>query len=203
MIVHNNRIFMNTFDSLHISDDNGVTWQSKKIEGAVGLSHFESFKNILLLKDCFRNVFMSRDNGATWITFNSGLPPNFYKVNLAAAHLVDSNNVYIVYNDAGIFKRAINDFLSSTSAISNVSNIVIAPNPTSGDFYFSLPENESCNNSIQKITIVNSVGETVLTRLEQCQKQMNLNISHLPNGLYFLQTQIGYHSYIGKILIQK
>ncbi len=117
MIVHNDHIIMMRYDSIYISANNGFNWRSKKVTGANFLAYMASFNNTLLVVDNNNKAFASNDNGETWVAFKSGLPSEVNgHDNGESGHLVDSNYVYIMFRDIGIFRRSIADFKVSSIA---------------------------------------------------------------------------------------
>ena len=99
-------------DSIAISSDNGLNWKLKKIQDAKILAYFVSFKDVIMVTDYYRNVFISKNNGETWIKFNSGIPDNStrYSYGSGSAYFVDSHYVYLSFPGLGLFRRSINDF---------------------------------------------------------------------------------------------
>ncbi len=77
------------------------------------------------------------------------------------------------------------DFLTSTNDIPFVESIKIFPNPTSGKILVDVAIKEKRNYSIQ---ILNVMGRNILTSHHKAVKNSNdyYNLSHLENGLYFI-----------------
>jgi photosystem II stability/assembly factor-like uncharacterized protein len=207
LTVHNSRIIAHTLDSIYLSNDNGVTWFSKKILGTQNsLAYLESFNNVLLAIDEIKRVFISKDNGDTWSESSTGLTTgNYNSRSVKNGHLVDNGFVYIVFKELGIFRRAISDF-GTNSIIENTINMLnleIVPNPSSGDISFKLPSVVNTSNALLNITISDANGRVVFNKEKLFETNNSINNLNFSNGLYFLKVQIGHQYFVGKILINK
>lgn len=76
-------------------------------------------------------------------------------------------------------------------------SFIVFPNP-SGDGYFNI-EAPYFLPSKAKITIYNSIGEQILITKNSRQ----LDLSHFPNGIYFINMVVENKTYSSKIIIQK
>lgn len=72
----------------------------------------------------------------------------------------------------------------------------IYPNPTSGKIIIETQEGERCTN----VKIVNTTGQVVLDAYNQEEINQSVDLSHLPNGVYFLQMTINSKPYVQKIV---
>ena len=80
-----------------------------------------------------------------------------------------------------------------------VRNLSISPNPSIGNITVQGGfESESgiCN-------VYNAMGTLVFSQTIQLEKNMNLNLSHLSNGIYFVEIVNDNHIYKTKMVIAK
>jgi hypothetical protein len=92
------------------------------------------------------------------------------------------NGVDFVIDDGEIF---LSDFLNINPI--NVSELLIYPNPTSGELILHLPSN--CSNA--KVSIINPMGQVVLERRVNASspKSVDMNVSSLNEGVYIVRVQ--------------
>ena len=84
------------------------------------------------------------------------------------------------------------------------SATMVYPNPSDGHFRLVLPEkpiNPSC--SLQIINTVGSIVHSSEIDYFHGMIQVDLDISHLQNGLYFLKFNSGYRIYLDKLIINR
>jgi hypothetical protein len=75
-----------------------------------------------------------------------------------------------------------NETLTSYQVIDLNKGIIVFPNPSDGNFYVRVNENES----ISSITIRNIQGTTILKKENTSQNELRLDISEHPAGTYFV-----------------
>ena len=85
------------------------------------------------------------------------------------------------------------------SPFQNISNIEIFPNPNNGEFTLHLDDNNI--NQVQ-LYVFNCSGQLVY-QSKTIDKTNELNLSHIPNGSYFLRIVSDEYSIVEKILIQQ
>ncbi|MEO8760725.1 MAG: T9SS type A sorting domain-containing protein [Bacteroidia bacterium] len=101
-------------------------------------------------------------------------------------------NIYFDYNPAIVTNTTVNTFTTSTTGIKEIAaknNLMVYPNPANSNITISsLTE-------FGIITIYNALGEIVLKQNSN-NKQEKINISALPQGVYFIKTQQGTQKFI-------
>ncbi|NEM96471.1 Ig-like domain-containing protein [Pontibacter burrus] len=106
-----------------------------------------------------------------------------------------ANNCYSAASDvfqAVLLPTAIEDELAM--------GVIVAPNPTTGRFSISTQE------PLQQVTIVvtNTLGKAVYrTSVPALQSELEVNLSHLPSGLYLVQVQAKKLRVVRKVLLTK
>lgn len=112
--------------------------------------------------------------------------------------LEKSNNV-IISSKSNIATNA-NNILGLEELNADLSNFSIYPNPTKDNFVIDI-ESQTPRNSL-KIKIYNLTGEIIKTNILQHNKQ-NVDISNLPNGIYYLELSSDASILGKKLLIKK
>lgn len=100
----------------------------------------------------------------------TGLPSNYPQF------FGPQGDVQYVFN----YVRCVRDVSGTTSINENINiNFNIYPNPAQSKIVISL------DYELKTISIYNSLGEKIIEQLPN-QKNITINISHLPNGIYFI-----------------
>lgn len=129
--------------------------------------------------DCYIGIYKSTDSGETWHTsFYDANPPkmiNFQSNDIKFAtneigYALSGNNVLKTI-DGGIY--GLNEF--------NSMSLSVYPNPTAGRLTIS--GNKSI---IDKIEVKNVIGQDILNFQNIKSSEIDINISNLQNGIYFL-----------------
>jgi hypothetical protein len=83
-----------------------------------------------------------------------------------------------------------------------VNEVKIYPNPGNGILNISLPENTVKNGSLCVRNVLGQqIGNSI--KLEQSEVNMQLNLSELANGIYFLEFHVNNLSFSKKVIIQR
>jgi hypothetical protein len=136
------------------------------------------------------------------VTINSADFTNGASVNveMAAGVFTDmANNNYAGITDATSWNFAIGTTRVSIPEISTTTNINIYPNPSNGSLSIDLS-----NITDQQIAliIVNNVGETVVKRINISPSLINIDLSILTTGVYFIVINGEHTNFRNKIIIQ-
>jgi len=131
-------------------------------------------------------------DGKLNLTATGGMPP--YKFNVKNENGAPVNPEYL---GAGAYKITVTDavkcetsdtisVLEKTVGISEINNgkpsLVIYPNPTNGKLKIDNKELK-----IKSIEIFNTIGQPLLSIPSPSSPEIEINISHLPAGMYFLK----------------
>ena len=147
-----------------------------------------------------RGSSFSSDNGLTWTLIEATSPK-------AACRFLNNTKGWSggFFNDnplfqvsGGIFKW--NSTLSlneNTNELSNL-NVIIYPNPTNGIVTISLPEN---SNDTIKLDLYDVVGKklNIDTTNQNTSNEINIDLSNLAKGNYFIKISDGSESVVKKI----
>lgn len=134
-------------------------------------------------------VYLSTNNGESWIQKNSGI-----KDTCVRALAISSNNIYAGTWDGGIFRAKISDLITSVETEKDENNsLAIFPNPVLNELNIKLENEITFDNS--QIKIFSGLGnEIVLPNPVINENNIQLNVSSLPQGLYYISV-----SSLGKV----
>jgi hypothetical protein len=110
-------------------------------------------------------------------------------------------NIYFDYNPAVITNTTINEFVSAVSVneITASQTLSIYPNPSNGKYFIKL--SEGINISELNIEVYNLLGEIILSTKSQ-NNLTELDLSHQPNGIYFIKATSSKHSFNQRLIKQ-
>jgi photosystem II stability/assembly factor-like uncharacterized protein len=133
-----------------------------------------------------KGVYLSTNAGDTWSLMNNGLPVLRGSTILFNPH--DTSEIVFGSGGRGFFKGkwADNQITSNHLMAAENNGIEVHPNPTQGFFSIKAANTKA-------VTLYNMQGIPVVSKQLQ-NKQISafgMNISYLPNGLYFLKTDNG------------
>lgn len=75
-------------------------------------------------------------------------------------------------------------------------NISVYPNPAHNNIFVSAPQN------IKSVTVVDMIGQTILSHQPQNETNVSLDVSSLPAGVYFVRVVVGESSKLIKVVKQ-
>ena len=144
----------------------------------------------------------------------SRLPTGFY------ARPIYEGSYNVTFSAPGYFSKTISNVSVSKWATTNLnvqlrpltydlqdkvlSRILVYPNPSDGRFKIKLeetPVNPTC--SIQVINTLGSVVYSSEISFNHGEKAAELNLTSVPEGLYFLKFNSGYRIYLDKLIIRR
>jgi hypothetical protein len=100
-------------------------------------------------------------------------------------------------NSAIKIKNADNSLLSSHEPILENQDLIIFPNPFNGEFSLILSDENPKN-----VSIVNTLGALVYKKWNYLESRLEIDLSLLPKGVYFLNVTCNGKSYGKKIINQ-
>jgi photosystem II stability/assembly factor-like uncharacterized protein len=178
--------FDGSYDSAILSTDNGDTWVVKENYPKI-IRRFHDIiscgNNLYGIGGVTEGVFISRDTGQTWSSFNKGLRLDGDYQGMKLSH--DDKYLYAAYlgngGGGGLYRAKMDDceidFSSDVAEQHEAENVNIYPNPVS-DFLY-LPK----NSSNERIKIYSTIGICV-SDFDPCEK---VDVSSLSPGMYFVQ----------------
>jgi len=101
---------------------------------------------------------------------------------------VNRNYLFAVTRGLSLGINEVNNFIQKIS---------VFPNPATNKISFSLNET---NNKTLNIIITNILGETVFNNTLTYQKDIEIPVTDLNNGIYFIKIQSGNNTYAGKFV---
>jgi photosystem II stability/assembly factor-like uncharacterized protein len=193
----------NVHSGLNISTDNGVTFTN--ISGqkpAINDFFIDDSGKIVVATS--NGVYYSIDNGVTWQSNNSGLPP--WQNVLALAH-ENSGNVYATVQGLGLYKTSNLVVTAVTNKNKLPSQFVLNqnyPNPfnPSTNINYSLP-----TSGLVLIKVYDILGREIKTLVNGYKSAGNYSVSfeasRLASGVYFYRMQAGNFVQTKKLLLLK
>lgn len=128
--------------------------------------------------------YTDNTQGGNWLSFNTGLP----NVMVYSLDIQQSGNLL----RAGTFGRGLWETqLTSPLGINNISSenasIKVYPNPSNGKFTITIESGQwTMDNERTQITAYNILGEKIPLQLSIVNRQLSIDLSDQPNGIYFL-----------------
>ncbi len=187
-----------------IIDDNGCNGDG---EGSVAISVKES-PNVDLGQDttiCNHMVYSldAQSEGSTYL-WSTGETTQTIEVDESLADDNGDVNISVeVTNPTGCFAAEdINIHFKDCTGVDELAeqDIQLMPNPNNGLFKLELEQ----INKIQQLTIHNSLGEIVASYdISEIQQQMDFNLSHLADGVYFLSIHSQSNTVNKRFIIRK
>ncbi|HET6227541.1 MAG TPA: T9SS type A sorting domain-containing protein, partial [Bacteroidia bacterium] len=164
---------LSTFQLINYSHNNIVSFEKSELTFR--------FPNIMLA-DSTSDQEGSKGYVQYRIKPKAGLP--------AGTEIRNTANIYFDYNPAVVTNTTINNFTINTSIKENqsVTKITVYPNPGTGIYNISLPENS--NRSLTTIKVYNVIGELVYETQTQ-NKTAQIDLSNQPKGVYVFRVDDG------------
>ncbi len=140
---------------------------------------FAQAGNILLMSYGYQGIFGSTDGGETWQQQIDGLP-GYYAVYGYLSITSTSQNVFLSVRDQGVWQRSVADFTLASKDLDQPSSIqmVIAPNPNSGNFELQLPE------VVLQFQVFDHLGKLRFSSSQLPDRSIHLQ--GLENGVYYI-----------------
>jgi hypothetical protein len=163
---------------VYFSTDYGTSWQWNNVDNSYIYSLATDQENLFAGGDENMNgFFFSADKGLTWIKNNDGFPfsPEI------RCFTIKNSTLYVGTNGLSVWKQSIGSIVGISEALIEPKSKIF-PNPSSGNFTLSLKGN------IQRratLTITNSIGEIILQESFIPEKNISIDLTHQPKGIYF------------------
>lgn len=114
-------------------------------------------------------------------------------------NVVETGNYAVVINNNGCVDTSACVFVNFVSLFDNPINaaIKIYPNPTNGNTTFVNTLTEDYN-----LVLLNQLGQTVLNHQNITTTNQNINLAHLPKGVYVIQIIYNDYTVVKKLIIE-
>jgi len=190
---NSSKIFLGTpFNGLYVSSDNGYGWTYS----GNGLGYTQILTVYALGDTIFAGLsqtgaYVSVDNGVNWTTCNSGFPAT---INV---------NSFAVFGDTiwagtskGLWKRSINNLITSNFEQNINNTFYVYPNPTNGKF------NITNENAIKSIEILNIFGKVIYNgKIDDYINKIEIDISSFSKGIYFIKVNNNEEIHFEKLIL--
>lgn len=179
-----NNIFAGTTETgVYISTNNGGNWS----QVSNGLSLYSCETIVCYGVNIFAGinyggVFLSTNNGTNWTDVSTGLTNN-HIISL----FVYDNFLYAGTEYSGsIWRRPLSEMIGIKEIESKIS-IGLYPNPATDQITIRLQDIQDLSNSL--LSVYNIQGQMLLQQSIH-EQQTEINISHLPQGIYFVKIRL-------------
>jgi hypothetical protein len=197
-----NELFADSYTLLYHSTDNGATWS----QVGPGLPPGMPIPGITTASDylwiaTFGGGFIQHTDSTNFRNITAGMQQG--GINLSA---VAVNDEWIVFGtiDNGIWYEPIDVITGISDDMPGPGEIIIYPNPTHGKFQITNNKtqiNSKIQNSNSKIEIMELFGKIVDTFIPKPgTRNPELDISHLPAGIYFVRISLEDQTIVKKII---
>ncbi len=211
LCVSGQNIFSGTGSNILRSSDNGKTWT--QVNSWPLQYHIKSFgvsgTNIFAgsIKENSNDglLFLSTDDGTSWISVNEGLPPDKWVTSFATV----GNNVFVgTLHSGGVWRRPLSEMITEVESASRLPKKFSLeqnyPNPfnPSTTFRYSIP-----TQSKVVIKVYDVLGNEIATLMDEEKSigtyELTWNAEQLPSGVYFYQIKAGEFIQTKKMLLLK
>ena len=150
-----------------------------------------TFSNIMLV-DSFKNEPLSHG----WVSYKISAKPNLSN----GTQLKNTAYIYFDFNSAVVTNTTLNTVgdLSGVNELQPSPFISLYPNPTSSNIVITLHEKQLGAD----ILLIDALGQVVM-REKATEKEINMNVSTLPAGIYTLKLNTGENTAGKKVVIIK
>ena len=179
-----------------------TTFTSKKVSCIGFKADFSDFNfkefyidknnNFIVLTD--DNIYISYDEGDTWLPMKGNLPSS---IEFSSMTISPDDYLYLVTKGGLIYKNAQKTTKTQEITQENI-NFNIFPNPTNESVELSISEQKEVFSSVHLYSIEGKLLNT--ERFEG--KNTTLDVHALPSGMYFLQVKNGVQTGVQKLIVQ-
>jgi photosystem II stability/assembly factor-like uncharacterized protein len=173
------------------TNNNGVPWNigSNSLQG-LSVNCLKTIGTYVYAATS-EGVYYSKNSGIDWFDMSQGLPPAISITSLGT----DGTYIFAGVQGNGVWKRLLSD-ITGVKEIYNVNNdLIIYPNPSNGIFTVAQ------STQINSVEVVNMLGETVYSSKGNAENKKEINLSGLPQGIYFIKVNNENQSQVKKIVI--
>lgn len=79
--------------------------------------------------------------------------------------------------------------------------LVVYPNPTHGIFFLNI-KNENPNPEAFKVKVLNLIGQTVVSKEIDSNRETQIDISVLPKGFYYIRVEVGKQQMVKRLVLR-
>jgi hypothetical protein len=173
---------------LYISADFGVTFVFKLLPVEYGREVKDLLKgeNNSLILLTYDNIYISYDEGSTWLSIKGDLPKN---IDYDMIAISNDNLLYVGMKGAAIYKTktSLSSTIKTKDAISKVMDFNLYPNPTTDELNIQIADNQDNVSNV----LIYSIEGKLLQQSEFYGNSTSLNVQQLPQGIYLLQLKNG------------
>lgn len=154
----------------------------------------------MIYAGCDFTVFLSKDTGATWAAFETGLPDAAMIFDLVISP--DNRSLLAFSYGHGVYTRGLNDISSHTNSVENSiqpGDLKIYPNPATNYIYLDFHDPVKLNDPIE---ILDLSGKVVYSQsVSGSSSVIKTHLQNLKPGVYFIRVNVNGNESVKKFLI--
>jgi len=144
---------------------------------------FESHNNILIAGVEGQGMFISGNNGNTWLGVNEGLEDL-----LVLSSTMIEGEIYIGV-EGGIWKRPLSEF-ATVGTNENINDLNFSVSPVPAHDYININFGDIHEKETILFSLFDSKGTCIKTLEAEAYSNIQMDVRDVPSGIYFLQARI-------------
>ncbi|MBI5324419.1 MAG: T9SS type A sorting domain-containing protein [Ignavibacteriae bacterium] len=173
-------IYAGTERGVFMTSDNGDNWKNIGFKDTVITTISSMGKNIIVGE---YGVYLSTDNGISWVVKNSGLP-----CLCVISMIINGDYIFAGVDNYSIYRAKLSDLgITDVKETEQTNEIKIIPNPASDEF--RLKFHSPIETTVQ-LNVFDLIGNCVLSQTLKSSEGTNektINCEKLPQGYYFVK----------------
>ena len=193
MAANSSGVYLVGETGIYFTNDVGDSWERIDEEFDDGLARqaIVATEEIVIVS-IGDKIYFSPTDTINWQDISENLPESFTTEIL----VLGNNNLYAT-DDGRIWKRSLNDFFTDSGEKISDLSIQVFPNPTAAEATLVL---EGTNLEAGTLSLSNANGQLVhFEKFAAFTKQLVVDLTSLPSGVYFVEISDGTKKWAGKI----
>jgi hypothetical protein len=182
-------IFLNKNDVMSISSDYGNSWTDHSLgDMPMNFSSLLKSGNNFFLGNSGYGFYVSSDNCNSWVKKNSGLS-NLFIESIAK----NDEYIFLGTESGSVYRAKVSDLTGVDDNRQNYETNEIFPNPSSSIINFQIPNKNISGSSCYITNLYGNIVKDINYLQSNCDDKGNssIDVSDLPNGVYFMTITLG------------